>query len=52
MSNIKHLGNNLNENNVHQLKEKRQEMMELRKKKVYGVIVRSRAEWIYEGEQN
>ena len=25
--------------------------MELRKKKVYGMIVRSGAKWIYEGEQ-
>ena len=49
---IKHLEDNLNENNVHQLEEKRQELIELRKKKVDGMIVRSRAKWIYEGEQN
>ena len=52
MSIIKHLEDNLNENNVHQLEEKRQELMELRKKNVDGMIVRSRAKWIYEGEQN
>ena len=49
---IKHLEDNLNKNNVHQLEEKRQELTELRKKKVEGMIVRSRAKWIYEGEQN
>ena len=49
---IKHLEDNLNENNVYQLEEKRQELIELRKKKVDGMIVRSRAKWIYEGEQN
>jgi len=43
MSIIKHLEDNLNENNVHQLEEKRQELIELRKKKVDGMIVRSRA---------
>ena len=32
MSIIKHLEDNLNENNVHQLEEKRQELIELRKK--------------------
>ena len=52
MSIIKHLEDNLNENTVHQLEEKRQELIELRKKKVDGMIVRSRANWIYEGEQN
>ena len=52
MSIIKHLEDNLNENNVHQLEEKRQELIELRKKKVDGMIVRPRAKWIYEGEQN
>ena len=52
MSVIKHLEDNLNENNVHQLEEKRQELMKLRKKKVDGMIVRSRAIWIYAGEQN
>ena len=52
MSIIKHLEDNLNENSVHQLEEKRQELIELRKKKVAGMIVRSRAKWIYEGEQN
>ena len=31
---------------------KRQELLELRKKKVDGMIVRSCAKWIYEGEQN
>ena len=45
MSIIKHLEDNLNENNVHQLEEKRQELIELRKKKVDGMIVRSRAKW-------
>ena len=39
MSIIKHLEDNLNENNVHQLEEKRQELIELRKKKVDGMIV-------------
>ena len=52
MSIIKHPEDNLNENNVHQLEEKRQELIELRKKKLEGMIVRSRAKWIYEGEQN
>ena len=52
MSIIKHLEDNLNENNVHQLEEKRQELIELRKKKVEGMILRSCAKWIYEGEQN
>ena len=47
MSITKHLEDNLNENNVHQLEEKRQELIELRKKKVDGMIVRSRAKWIY-----
>ena len=47
MSIIKHLEDNLNENNVHQLEEKRQELIELRKKKVNGMIVRSCAKWIY-----
>ena len=46
MSIIKHLEDNLNENNVHQLEEKRQELIELRKKKVDGMTVRSRAKWI------
>ena len=41
MSIIKHLEDNLNENNVHQLEEKRQELLELRKKKVDGMIVRA-----------
>jgi len=54
MSIIKHLEDNLNEKNVHQLEEKRQDLIELRKKKADGRIVRSRAKWIYdyEGEQN
>ena len=52
MSIIKHLEDNLNENNVHQLEDKRQELMKLRKKKVDGTIMRPRAKWIYEGEQN
>ena len=52
MSSIKYLEDNLNENNVHQLEEERQELIELRKKKVEGMIVRSCAKWIYEGEQN
>ena len=52
MSIIKHLEDNLNENNVHQLEDKRQELMELRKKKVDGMIVRPREKWIYESEQN
>ena len=47
MSIIKHLEYNLNENNVHQLEEKRQELIELRKKKADGMIVRTRAKWIY-----
>ena len=47
MSIIKHLEDNLNENNVHQLEEKRQELIELRKKKVDGMIVRSCAKWVY-----
>ena len=52
MSIIKYLEDNLNENNVHQLEEKRQEVTKLRKKKVEGMIVRTRAKWIYDGEQN
>ena len=41
MSIIKHLEDN--ENSVHQLEEKRQELIELRKKKVDGMVVRSHA---------
>ena len=52
MSIIKYLEYNLNENNVHQLEEKRQELTKLRRKKVEGMTVRTRAKWIYEGEQN
>ena len=52
MSIIKYLEDNLNENNVHPLEEKRQELTKLRKKKVEGMIVRTGAKWIYEGEQN
>ena len=51
MSIIKHQEYNLNENNVHQLGEKKAGVV-LRKKKVDGMIVRSCAKWIYEGEQN
>ena len=41
MSIIKHLEDNLNQTNVNQLEEKRQELMELRKKKVDGMILNS-----------
>ena len=52
MSSIKYFEDNRNENNVHQLEQKRQELMELRKKKDEDMIARSRAKWRYEGEQN
>ena len=52
MNDIKLLENALNDQNVHILEQKRQELVELRQKKVNGMIVRSRARWIQDGENN
>ena len=52
MSDIKQLENNLMEGDVYVLEQKRHELLELRQKKLDGVIVRSRGKWLYEGEKN
>ena len=52
MSSIKQYEDNLCESNAHLLEEKRQELTALRNKRVEGMIVRSRAKWLYEGEKN
>lgn len=51
LSEIKYLEENVTEDNIQILEQKRQELLELRKKKVDGMIIRSRAKWIYEGEK-
>ena len=50
LSDIKQLENNLMEGDVYVLEQKRYELLELRQKKLDGMIVRSRAKWLYEGE--
>ena len=40
-----------NENDAHILKEKNEELVSLRTKKIEGVMLRSRAKWIAEGEK-
>ena len=40
------------EGDVYVLEQKRHELLELRQKKLDGVIVRSRGKWLYEGEKN
>ena len=52
VSSIKQYEDNLCESNVHLLEEKRQELTALRNKRVEGMIVRSRAKWLYEGEKS
>jgi len=52
MSSIKEYEDNLCESNVYLLEQKRQELTALRNKRVEGMIVRSRAKWLYEGEKN
>ena len=52
LSDIKQLENNLMEGDVYVLEQKRHELLELRQKKLDGVIVRSRGKWLYEGEKN
>lgn len=49
---IAELEKDLDENNLELLKDKREELEAIRKKKVEGMIVRSRAKWIQEGETN
>ena len=49
---IKFLEENLNEANVQLLERKRQKLFEIRRKKVDGMIIRSRAKWIGDGEKN
>jgi hypothetical protein len=49
---IKLLEENLNENNVYLLEQKRQQLFEIRQKKVDGMIIRSRAKWLGDGEKN
>ena len=39
------------EGDVYVLEQKRHELLELRQKKMDGMIVRSRAKWLYEGEK-
>ena len=51
MSSIKQYEDNLCECNVHLLEQKRQELTALRNKRVEGMIVRSRAKGLYEGEK-
>ena len=38
------------EGDVYVLEQKRHELLELRQKKLDGMIVKSRAKWLYEGE--
>ena len=52
MSSIKRYEDNLCESNVHLLEQERQELTALRNKRVEGMVVRSRAKWLYEGEKN
>ena len=40
------------EGDVYVLEQKRHELLELRQKKLDGMIVRSHAKWLYEGEKN
>ena len=51
MSSIKQYEDNLCESNVHLLDQKRQQLTALRNKRVEGMIARSRAKWLYEGEK-
>ena len=51
MSSIKRYEDNLCESNVHLLEQERQELTALRNKRVEGMIVRSQAKWLYEGEK-
>ena len=51
MSSIKQYEDNLCESNIHLLEQKRQELTALRNKRVEGMIVRSRAKGLYEGEK-
>ena len=52
MSSIKQYEDNLCKSNVQLLEQKRQELTALRNKRVEGMVVRSRAKWLYEGEKN
>ena len=51
MSSTKRCEDNLCESNVHLLEQERQELTALRSKRVEGMIVRSQAKWLYEGEK-
>eukprot|EP00745_Piridium_sociabile_P004275 TRINITY_DN12531_c0_g1_i2.p1 TRINITY_DN12531_c0_g1~~TRINITY_DN12531_c0_g1_i2.p1 ORF type:complete len:233 (-),score=32.72 TRINITY_DN12531_c0_g1_i2:446-1144(-) len=49
---ITELEKHIDERNMQTLQEKKDSLQALRKKKVDGMIVRSRAKWIHEGEKN
>ena len=52
MFDIKQLEENLTESNLKVLEHKREELFELRQKKLDGMIVRSRTKWLFESEKN
>ena len=49
---INDLEKDIDERSVQRLEGKKEQLRELRKKKVEGMIVRSRAKWIHEGEKS
>lgn len=51
MSDIRKLEENVNADDINVLEQKKQELFELRQKKLEGMIIRSRAKWLYEGEK-
>ena len=51
MTDIKFIEENFNEDSVQLLEQKRQELFEIRQKKVDGMIIRSRAKWTGNGEK-
>ena len=52
LSEIKQLEEHLTNDNVIRLEQRRQDLMDLRRKKVDGMIIRSRSRWIGDGEKN
>ena len=52
MDEIKNYESNLTDNNILQLDKCKRELMHLRQQKIEGMIIRSRARWVGDGERN
>ena len=49
---IKQLSDNLNESNLEELEEAKSELQQLRDRKIEGMIIRSRVQWLQHGEKH